>query len=237
MESNMSKLFIRQDNFSLWELMVIKSNTGIKCFIYTVSHPPLSPKNKAFLLVCPTPCMTCTMGYWQLSHQHEPYCCNDRKYLTLSAGWLSEFWESSLTGKEFVVPSTPSPYAVTVRTRNKTLGMWTMQSCSVDTPVRRANTRQILLRLVLSQPPHPTPPWPRLPLCPPETQPVFLPQALTQVSSVRPISRWQPFTAWHVQASVRSHLNQFIMSKVWWMHNTFDRMLSSWPRKQAKVMN
>lgn len=46
----------------------------------------------------------------------------------------------------FLVPKPPSPYTVTLHARNKTLGMWAMQSCSSETPVQTTSTGKSLLR-------------------------------------------------------------------------------------------
>lgn len=112
--------------------------------------------------------MNSAMGCWQVSHQHKPGCCNDRKRLSQSAGCSDEFWELSLCAYSILGshtslssplirwPSTPG---------TKTLGMWAMQSCSSETPVQTTNTGVSLRLWASSEGLHPTPPWPRPPPC------------------------------------------------------------------------
>lgn len=148
--------------------------------------------------------MDSPMGCWQVPHQHKLHCCSDRKRLSQSAGCSDEFWESSLARIAFLVPTPPSPYSVTLHARNKTLGMWAMQSCSSKTPVQTTNTGHSFLHRASSEPLHPTPPWPQLPVLHTRTPALWAQKSRNKhlfschkhsQGPAKTISRWQNFAA------------------------------------------
>lgn len=154
--------------------------------------------------------MNSAMGCWQVSHQHKPGCCNDRKRLSQSAGCSDEFWELSLCAYSILGshtslssplirwPSTPG---------TKTLGMWAMQSCSSETPVQTTNTGVSLRLWASSEGLHPTPPWPRPPPC---TQSLWAQIVKTRICFQIEARPGQTISWWQLSQTLFPHSLQFI---------------------------